>query len=290
MVKCMSWKTRPTGMDTIENLPTTEWLLFLDESGTPEMKTIHRLACRDEQIEINDKYFTLTGALIKTSEYQKIIKQFDKLKRKYWNDGIYHYRNIKKNRDEQRQICFHSYEIRKRKGPFHEEVLEEYNSFIQDLDLLLSNLYIKVFSVVIDKGLCYDISIEIDAHRIYNVGASLLLENIGKIIGSEEATVMAEARGKYEDKLLLDYIVNLVDYHEKVKDNENFKFIKGLYFNGKWNASKLKSCAGLEIADLFCYPITTFVKTKEKSRPFLVVESKIHGYPEYEYKGLIRFP
>lgn len=47
---------------------------------------------------------------------------------------------------------------------------------------------------------------------------------------------------------------------------------------------------GLEIADLFSYPIHKFIKRNVKDKAFLMFENKIVGYPNYKNKGIKIFP
>ena len=66
--------------------------------------------------------------------------------------------------------------------------------------------------------------------------------------------------------------------------------ISGVYFNPKWNEEYSSTYVGLEITDLFSYPIHKFVKRNTKDKAFLIFEDKIVGYPNYKNKGIKTFP
>ena len=66
--------------------------------------------------------------------------------------------------------------------------------------------------------------------------------------------------------------------------------IKGVYFNPKWYGGHSSTFAGLEIADLFSYPIHQYVKYKKPNKSFQAIESKIASYPDYTNRGLKIYP
>lgn len=63
-----------------------------------------------------------------------------------------------------------------------------------------------------------------------------------------------------------------------------------MYFNPKWNEEYSSTYVGLEITDLFSYPIHKYVKRNTKDKAFLTFEDKIVGYPNYKNKGIKTFP
>jgi len=277
----MSWKNKPSEINKIEPSNPTELILYLDESGSSEMKRIHQLISLDQIISTDDKYFTLTSVAIQRSKHNEISDEILNLKKKHWGDGFYIH--ITKTKCEKRRICFHSYDIRKSRGPFRHSVLKDYDGFIVDLTEILGKLDVKIFSISINKEELY--KRQPTSRNVYEMAVTLLIEQIGNYIDDKKITVVVESRGKNENSQLHKHFVGLVDSD---KGKVMFDFIQGVHFNQKWNGSdKLKTYIGLELADLFCYPIATFAKTGEKSRPFLAIESKLCGYPNYEGKGLI---
>ena len=69
-----------------------------------------------------------------------------------------------------------------------------------------------------------------------------------------------------------------------------YKLKDGVYFNPKWNEEYSATYVGLEIADLFSYPIHKFVKRNNKDKAFLVFVNKIAGYPNDKTKGIKIIP
>ena len=103
---------------------------------------------------------------------------------------------------------------------------------------------------------------------------------------------MLEARGKEEDSDLLEHIskVILKSGTKSIKSTELSNKIKGVYFNPKWNEEYSATYTGLEITDLYSYPIHKFIKRNKKDQAFLTYENKIVGYPNYINKGIKVFP
>ena len=103
---------------------------------------------------------------------------------------------------------------------------------------------------------------------------------------------MLEARGKKEDKQLLKHIYDVI-YNKgrsNITTNELKSKIVGVFFNPKWNEEYSSTFMGIEIADLFSYPIHQFIKYKKENPAFKVLESKIAGFPDYINKGIKIFP
>ena len=103
---------------------------------------------------------------------------------------------------------------------------------------------------------------------------------------------MLEARGKEEDKELLEHISKVINKTgtKKISSKELQSKIDGVYFNPKWNEEYSSTYVGLEITDLFSYPIHKYVKRNSKDKAFLTFEDKIDGYPNYKNKGIKIFP
>ena len=103
---------------------------------------------------------------------------------------------------------------------------------------------------------------------------------------------MLESRGKKEDKILLTHVYDVI--HNKgqrnIKTKELEKKIKGVYFNPKWYGGYSATFAGLEVADLFSYPIHQYVKYKKENISFEVIKDKIAYYPDFLNKGIKIYP
>ena len=103
---------------------------------------------------------------------------------------------------------------------------------------------------------------------------------------------MLESRGKNNDKALLNHIANIIfkKGRDKISTLEFQQKIAGIYFNPKWYGGHSSTYAGLEIADLFSYPIHQYVKYKKDNPVFDIIKDKIVGYPNINGKGLKIFP
>ena len=103
---------------------------------------------------------------------------------------------------------------------------------------------------------------------------------------------MLEARGKNEDKLLLNEMKHII-FETGIKNISTYELsekIDGIYFNPKWNTVYDETFIGLEIADLSSYPIHKFIRNNKKDLSFKILEKKFNKFPNYINKGLKIFP
>lgn len=129
-------------------------------------------------------------------------------------------------------------------------------------------------------------------YSVYEVAFDFLMERyIYATKNDKKGIIMLEARGKKEDKKLLEHILKVMSIgNKKISAKELNTKINGIYFNPKWNQEYLHTFTGLEIVDLFSYPIHQFAKYGSKSLSFEIVEKKIDKFPNYINKGLKIFP
>lgn len=280
----MGWRNRPT---YIHKWPDgVNVTMFLDESGDSYLKSIKKKILRKETINENDKFFTITGCVIKKEDFTSARDGIINLKKKYWEDGKFNYDGKRVKR-----VCFHSYEIRGRKGAFSEKVVD-YSNFITDLSIYMENLPTVIFTSTINKEkFCLKYP---EPTHPYSLCLDFILERFVKFYlkHSETGIIILEARGKAEDRFILDHIKNLIDNGTKYVDASHFKKIKGVYFNPKWCMKSLeqKSYFGLECSDLYSYPVYKYSKLNKKDKAFLSIENKIYGYPNYDGRGYKIFP
>lgn len=280
----MGWRNRPK---IKENWPSgVDAIMFIDENGDSSLKNIINKINRGETISNNDKYFTITGCIIRKENFIEARDKINNLKAKYWENGLYEYKGRVK------KVCFHSSEIRGEKEAFSSKIIDR-NEFITDLSMYMLNLNIEIFSATLDKEiLCrkYPKSPE----NPYNLCMDFIVERFVKFYlkYNEKGAVVLEQRGKKQDKLLLEHLKDIADNGTRFAGADKFKKIKGFYFNPKWckGENEKKSYFGLEIADLISYPIHKYNITGKKDRAFECIESKIHGYPHYNGKGIKIFP
>lgn len=103
---------------------------------------------------------------------------------------------------------------------------------------------------------------------------------------------MLESRGKVDDRKLLSHIREIIFERgrDKITTKELQNKIVGIYFNPKWYGGHSSTYAGLEIADLFSYPIHQYVKYKKTNPSFETIKNKIVGFPDFNGKGFKVFP
>lgn len=108
-------------------------------------------------------------------------------------------------------------------------------------------------------------------HNVYNVAFDFLLERyIYDTENNKKGIIMLEARGKEEDKQLLGHISKVINRTgtKKISSKELKSKIDGVYFNPKWNEEYSSTYVGLEITDLFSYPIHKYIKRKTKDKAY----------------------
>lgn len=279
----MGWRNRPTYKKNLPN--NVDYVMFIDENGDTSFKHIKKCIKNGIDINVNDKFFTVTGCIIEKDNLKNIKDSIMELKHKYWEDALYFYK------DRQKRVCFHSSEIRGEKGPFSKTVINR-NNFLNDLSDFMSDLDINILSSSIDKE--RHVKLYSNPYHPYNLCLKFILERFVKyyIKSNKTGIIVLESRGKKEDKFILEYIKELIDNGSEYVNKEQFKKIKGIYFNPKWckESNFKKSYFGLELKDLVSHPIRKYSIKNEKDRSFDCIEDKIYGYPNYRGKGIKVFP
>lgn len=208
----------------------------------------------------------------------------DVLKKKYWKDGQYFDTKLEK----EKYVCFHSREIRRHDKEFNDKLIN-HESFINDLTKVLKDTKCIIISITIDL---LEYLKQGYLHNVYETAFDFLLERyIYATKNQKKGIIMLEARGKNEDKNLLNRIIKVLNTGKKnISPGELKEKIVGVYFNPKWNEEYSHTFAGLEFADLFSYPIHQFVKYKKENLAFKVLKPKVDRYPDYLNKGIKIFP
>ena len=263
-----------------------DYVMFVGENGNGgKINDIFKKINSNIPINIDDKYFTITGCIFEKTNYSKMRNDIRKLKSKYWNNGYY---NDTKHNDT-RYVCFHSRDIRRHDGAFNDSVINHSN-FIKDLSNMLVNIDCMIISVSINLE---EFIRQGHLENVYEKGFDLLLERyIYATKNNKKGIIMLESRGKKDDKELLKHIYDII--HNKGKNKISTKEfedkIVGVYFNPKWYDGHSSTFCGLEIADLFSYPIHQYIKYKKENLSFNVIKDKIVCYPKFENKGIKVFP
>lgn len=271
--------TKPTCYSSVKRI-VADYVMFVDENGcASQVKSVSKALIDGKEVSINDRYFTLTGCLFEVKNYKKAIESFALLKNKYWENGKF----------DGEIVNLHSREIRRREKAFG-ALSEKFDDFMRDLSLVLQDAECKVISITVD---IVEYIKQGKKNNIYCNGFYLLIERyIYATQNHKKGIIIFEERGWQEDNELLkeiDLIVNV--YGAKhISSKELQSKISGVFFSTKRKSISERTSTGLEIADLFSYPIHKFVRNGTKDKSFLVVEKKIDGYPNYMNKGLKIFP
>lgn len=277
----INWTNRPTEIINWES--DVDYVMFVDENGDNDISRILKFISQRKDIDINDKFFTITGCILKKTDYIEAKKELNNLKNKYWNNGNFDYDG------KIQKVCFHSREIRKRIGPFNPSIIN-YSEFMNDLSELIKKLNYTIISVSINKE---DYLLKHYNYNVYNTAMVFLIQRYIYVMKNNcRGLIMLEARGKKEDKILLDEMKHIIfdTGIGNISSHELQQKIAGIYFNPKWNTSYSDTFSGLEIADLSSYPIHKYIRNNNKDLAFNIIETKIDKYPNYKNKGLKLFP
>ena len=278
------WYNKPIKIFSMKR--DIDYIMCIDENGSSSNLTyVLKQISKEKDLSEDDKYFTITGCIFTKEEYMNSKKLIKSLKNKYWNNGMFYDTKSKK----EKAVCFHSRDIRKHNNCFNESIID-YNEFMLDLSNTMNNIQCKIISISINL---YEYLKQGYTYNVYNVAFDFLLERyIYNTKKNKKGIIMLEARGKEEDKELLEHISKVINYTgtKKISSKELESKIDGVYFNPKWNEEYSSTYVGLEITDLFSYPIHKYIKRNTKDKAFLKFEDKIVGYPNYKNKGIKIFP
>ncbi len=263
-----------------------DYVMFVDENNSiDKQQIIYKKIINKLPILDDEKFFTITGCIFDRKNYSKMRNDIRKLKDKYWENGYYYDTKSK----ESRYVCFHSRNIRRHDGAFNDKVIN-HSEFINDLSFTLKSTNCKVISITINIESFIKNGY---TQNIYEMAFDLLLERlIYATPNNAKGIIMLESRGKNDDKILLNHTKDIIfkKGRNKIPSTELQKKILGIYFNPKWYGGHSSTFAGLEIADLFSYPIHQYIKLKRENLSFNIIKSKIDGFPNFEGKGLKIFP
>lgn len=268
----------------------TDYIMFIDENNSiNSYNIVNKKLINGEDISPNENIFTVTGCIFTKEKYNEAKIKFNNLRNKYWKDGMYY--NSKKKIFE--TVCFHSEDIRGRKKAFHNEILNDmvFNNFLKDLDDVILSLEYKIISINIDLK-NYILNSNYNETNVYKIAFNFILERfVYNIECNKKGSIIFEARGKREDKFLLEHIDLIINRNgtEFINIKKLKKCISGVYFNKKKNKNNCPY-VGLEIADLSSYPIHRFIKFNTVGRDLKTISTKIIGYPNIYGKGIKIYP
>ncbi|MBI9045937.1 MAG: DUF3800 domain-containing protein [Anaerolineaceae bacterium] len=241
----------------------------MDENGNHDLKKVDK----------NFPVFCLSSCIFENRYYNEVAqKKVDEFKNRFFGYT---------------DVILHSRDIRKRLGEF--SFLKNDNlrqDFYDGINCLISSLNYYIISVVIWKGELLS-NYGVNAYNPYSFSLELIMERfcrISKNLGDCNGIIIAESRGKNEDKQLKETYKTL---HTKGNQyTKNMGEIKNLY-----TEKKSKNLPGLQIADLVSYPIARKVISPNKENlSFEILCNKIYsgknslGYDSILGFGLKIFP
>lgn len=259
------WRESPISIDFLNE--EIDCIFAIDESGTPNVKDIHNI------------WFSIVGIYIQLEHFKIIEEDIMAIKNNYWIDGTY----------QGKRIVFHSRDIRKKQGPFNPKNIE-YNNFISDIETLLSDIPAKIYSSHIHK-INHELQY-VDPYPVYDLALEYMVERFCIELNREckEGILILESRGIKEDQFVLNKLVDFLENGNTYTKPDRLKRIKGVYFNKKRTKDLSKSYWSLELADLYAHSIHTYVEKECEDRFFSHFKDKIVGYPDYDGKGIKKFP
>lgn len=240
--------------------------MFLDESGDHNLKVI----------DPNHPVFALVGCVFEENYYKGAAnKKVNDLKIKYFNST---------------EVILHSRDVRKQETkPFlilrQKEVRE---NFYQDLNNLITNLYLTVITSVIDKNKLRE-QYGNHSSNPYYLSLGFIMERYAIHLREKGGTglMIIESRNPTDDNLLyIAYSKIMLQGTGFMKADEFQKRIKDLVF-----IPKKENENGTQFADLIAYPIATHILPNRDKRAFEIIKTKIRSKKgEISGYGLKIFP
>lgn len=278
------WRSGP---QTIEKWPSyIDYVLAIDENGTPDLKYLRKCLRLNIIPNRNHTQFTVTGVSFSRHAYINLKNGFDRIKNKYWTNGMAEYKGRYK------RVCLHYSEIHKKQTPFN---LKRYDEFISEIKQEISNADCQIFSCSIDK-MQHLIKHKENAYHPYNLSIGFILERFCHMLNQSESSgiIMIESRKKM-DHNLLKHIIGILENGHYPNLPEHFRNIKGVYFNPKWRLSdnSQSTYSILEYADYVSKIIHDHVyyDSKETLENFNLIENKLYRpWGDYSGWGLKIYP
>lgn len=257
---------------------TIDYIVCFDENGTSlNYDKIAKEIAKGSEVSDDIRFFTLTGCLFDRKDLGNAKALLRAVKKQYW-------------RNDAENVLFHSRDIRKKDKQFFLPD-SSYYRFLGSLSTALDLVTCQVFSITFDllrycqEGYGFD---------PYGVAFDLLTPRIlHHVPKGKRVAYVFESRGRKDDEILLKHAREFL-MERGTKTLSPFllsKIIRGVFFVEKATSKDRRNVyAGIEIADLFSYPIHRFARYCSRGQDFDIVEAKLSGYPDYWTHGLLLFP
>jgi len=242
----------------------SKFIGFLDECGDHSM----------EKIDQDFPLFVLALVIFERKVYaEQLIPKLGVLKLKYWiHEGV----NL------------HSREIRKQVGPFsflHHP--QKRRQFMADINELVESIPFTLFVTGIQK-MKHQEKYGVHATNPYELALEFTLERVLYFLWGEkefQLPIVAEARGKQEDKSLELAFLRILSSGTRFVKAEDFKTLNcSIVFR-----SKRDNIGGIQMADLCAYPCARHILDWKKPNPAFDIVQK-HFYAGTPHGGFKTFP
>lgn len=254
-------------------LPAPKVRLYLDESGD------HSSSC---VTDIGKRYLGLVGVGFLGPAYKQFSSDLEALKRRHFEW------------DPDNELVLHRKEIVQAKGPFR-TLLDptKRKQFDNDLLQLLKGTEYHIIAIVIDKVDHSQKKYRALGHPYHYCLLAMLQRYCGRLnhLG-QTGTIVAESRGKVEDRELQSVYANLHQFGGHLLPSTVTK--QTLSSRALQVRKKEQNIPGLQLADLLAYPLTRDVlvaynRIPDRGSPFsdLVANAVQSKYNKHLYDGRI---
>ena len=76
-----NWTSKPTKIKNWER--ANDYVMFVDENGNSDVKDILKCLSKNEQIDINNNFFTVTGVIFTRAQYIVAKNKLNEIRLKY---------------------------------------------------------------------------------------------------------------------------------------------------------------------------------------------------------------
>lgn len=282
----MSWRTRVCHVDTWPS-DDIDYAIFIDENGDANLKHAIDAKRKGRPIEEGNRFFQISACCVCRSDIEKIRNDVLSLKQRHWPNGMFMY-----NGCDNKRVCFHSRDIRRKVGPFSSNVINR-TIFLNELTSIMASCNYKIAAYCIDKYAL--VSNYKYPEEPYALAVDFLLERIVRnfVPPDKRCILVLETRTKQNDQALLNRIIYTLDFGTEYVNPKQLSCVSGVYFNPKWCISTNNQCSYfcLEIADLVGYPIYKYLVRGNEDAAFQAIKHKIIGFPDrMNGIGLKKFP
>jgi len=80
------WTQKPTQIRNWNR--NTDYVMFVDENGNSDIKDILKAISKNEVIDVNNNFFTVTGVIFTKNQYSTAKNKLNELKLKYWENRL----------------------------------------------------------------------------------------------------------------------------------------------------------------------------------------------------------